>query len=161
MLSFILNPRNENDPPDSPILSSLSILFCYHQGTVVKGSFLITVVRIPRTVLMYIYNTLKDQVRQHLTTKLITGKLQQVPWQECDLWQWLFRRLQCSSGPIPPTPPPTPANVLSRDPFLRFCVLRFPSTRWCAGWVGGVTLSQVVSFLFKCWTNGRNSLEEI
>ncbi|XP_068396463.1 choline transporter-like protein 3 isoform X1 [Eschrichtius robustus] len=55
--------RNKNDPPDRPILSSLSILFCYHQGTVVKGSFLITVVRIPRAVLMYIYNTLKE--KQH------------------------------------------------------------------------------------------------
>ncbi|XP_015450845.1 choline transporter-like protein 3 isoform X1 [Pteropus alecto] len=53
--------RNENDPPDHPILSSLAILFCYHQGTVIKGSFLITMVRIPRTVLMYIYNTLKDK----------------------------------------------------------------------------------------------------
>ncbi|XP_036688715.1 choline transporter-like protein 3 isoform X3 [Balaenoptera musculus] len=55
--------RNKNDPPDRPILSSLSILFCYHQGTVVKGSFLITVVRIPRAVLMYICNTLKE--KQH------------------------------------------------------------------------------------------------
>uniref|UniRef100_A0A671F0I8 Choline transporter-like protein n=1 Tax=Rhinolophus ferrumequinum TaxID=59479 RepID=A0A671F0I8_RHIFE len=53
--------RNKNDPSDGPILSSLSILFCYHQGTVVKGSFLITMVRIPRTILMYIYNTLKDK----------------------------------------------------------------------------------------------------
>ncbi|XP_036762385.2 choline transporter-like protein 3 isoform X2 [Manis pentadactyla] len=53
--------RNKNDPPDHPILSSLSILFCYHQGTVVKGSFLITVVRIPRTVLMYMCNTLKEK----------------------------------------------------------------------------------------------------
>ncbi|XP_047373646.1 choline transporter-like protein 3 isoform X5 [Sciurus carolinensis] len=51
--------RNKNDPPDHPILSSLSILFCYHQGTVVKGSFLITVTRIPRTILMCIYDTLK------------------------------------------------------------------------------------------------------
>ncbi|XP_015996394.2 choline transporter-like protein 3 isoform X2 [Rousettus aegyptiacus] len=53
--------RNQNDPPDRPILSSLTILFCYHQGTVIKGSFLITMVRIPRTVLMYVYSTLKDK----------------------------------------------------------------------------------------------------
>uniref|UniRef100_A0A8D2AL51 Choline transporter-like protein n=1 Tax=Sciurus vulgaris TaxID=55149 RepID=A0A8D2AL51_SCIVU len=57
--------RNKNDPPDHPILSSLSILFCYHQGTVVKGSFLITVTRIPRTILMCIYDTLKE--KQHST----------------------------------------------------------------------------------------------
>ncbi|XP_037354891.1 choline transporter-like protein 3 isoform X1 [Talpa occidentalis] len=53
--------RNKSDPPDHPILSSLSILFFYHQGTVVKGSFLITVMRIPRTILLFIYNSLKDK----------------------------------------------------------------------------------------------------
>ncbi|XP_053070476.1 choline transporter-like protein 3 isoform X3 [Acinonyx jubatus] len=53
--------RNKNDPPDRPILWSLSTLFCYHQGTAIKGSFLITVARIPRTILKYIYNTLKDK----------------------------------------------------------------------------------------------------
>uniref|UniRef100_A0A8I3P2Q1 Choline transporter-like protein n=1 Tax=Canis lupus familiaris TaxID=9615 RepID=A0A8I3P2Q1_CANLF len=53
--------RNKNDPPDRPILWSLSILFCYHQGTAIKGSFLMTVTRIPRTILMYLHNTLKDK----------------------------------------------------------------------------------------------------
>ncbi|XP_055962561.1 choline transporter-like protein 3 isoform X2 [Sorex fumeus] len=55
--------RNKNDPPNHPILSSLSILCCYHQGTLVKGSFLITVVRIPRIILLHIYNILKR--KQH------------------------------------------------------------------------------------------------
>nr|XP_044605541.1 choline transporter-like protein 3 [Equus asinus] len=55
--------RNKNDPPDRPILSSLSVLFCYHLGTVVKGSFVITVVRIPRTVLVYMCNALKEKQR--------------------------------------------------------------------------------------------------
>ncbi|XP_035316670.1 choline transporter-like protein 3 isoform X1 [Cricetulus griseus] len=53
-------PRNQSDPPAHPILSSLSILFCYHQGTAVKGSFLITVTRIPRVILMHMYNTLRE-----------------------------------------------------------------------------------------------------
>uniref|UniRef100_A0A2K6SQH3 Choline transporter-like protein n=1 Tax=Saimiri boliviensis boliviensis TaxID=39432 RepID=A0A2K6SQH3_SAIBB len=53
--------RSQNDPPDHPILSSLSILFFYHQGTVVKGSFLIPVVRIPRIIVMYMHNVLKEQ----------------------------------------------------------------------------------------------------
>uniref|UniRef100_A0A2K6CIU5 Choline transporter-like protein n=1 Tax=Macaca nemestrina TaxID=9545 RepID=A0A2K6CIU5_MACNE len=53
--------RSKNDPPDSPILSSLSILFFYHQGTVVKGSFLIPVVRLPRIIVMYMQNALKEQ----------------------------------------------------------------------------------------------------
>lgn len=55
--------RNQNDPPARPILSSLSTLFCYHQGTAVKGSLLLTVTRIPRVILMYIYSTMKE--RQH------------------------------------------------------------------------------------------------
>ncbi|XP_012646436.2 choline transporter-like protein 3 isoform X2 [Microcebus murinus] len=55
--------RNKNDPPDRPILSSLSILLCYHQGTAVKGSFLIAAVRIPRVILMCIYNALKEKRR--------------------------------------------------------------------------------------------------
>ncbi|XP_054190259.1 choline transporter-like protein 3 isoform X2 [Homo sapiens] len=53
--------RSKNDPPDHPILSSLSILFFYHQGTIVKGSFLISVVRIPRIIVMYMQNALKEQ----------------------------------------------------------------------------------------------------
>ncbi|XP_066103200.1 choline transporter-like protein 3 isoform X1 [Saccopteryx bilineata] len=53
--------RNENDPPSRPVLSSLSTLICYHQGTVVKGSCLITVTRIPRALLLYLCSTLRDQ----------------------------------------------------------------------------------------------------
>ncbi|XP_059584052.1 choline transporter-like protein 3 isoform X2 [Alligator mississippiensis] len=53
--------RNKSSPPSHPILSSISVLFCYHLGTAVKGSFLITLLRIPRTILMYIYNTLKEK----------------------------------------------------------------------------------------------------
>ncbi|XP_038601824.1 choline transporter-like protein 3 isoform X4 [Tachyglossus aculeatus] len=53
--------RNKNQPPTQPMISSLSILFCYHQGTVVKGSLLIFLVRIPRIVFMYVYNILKEQ----------------------------------------------------------------------------------------------------
>ncbi|XP_047923220.1 choline transporter-like protein 3 isoform X2 [Anser cygnoides] len=53
--------RNKNSPPRHPVLSSISILFCYHLGTVVKGSFLITILRIPRIVLLYLYNILKQK----------------------------------------------------------------------------------------------------
>ncbi|XP_045148099.1 choline transporter-like protein 3 isoform X2 [Echinops telfairi] len=53
--------RNKNEPPDHPVLSSLSILCCYHQGTVMKGSFLITVVRLPRILLLGTYNTLRGK----------------------------------------------------------------------------------------------------
>uniref|UniRef100_A0A8C3W8Y7 Choline transporter-like protein n=1 Tax=Catagonus wagneri TaxID=51154 RepID=A0A8C3W8Y7_9CETA len=55
--------RNKNEPPDRPVLSSLSTLFCYHQGTVAKGSFLITVLRIPRAILRFLSDILKE--KQH------------------------------------------------------------------------------------------------
>ncbi|KAL4829208.1 hypothetical protein H8958_022273 [Nasalis larvatus] len=63
--------RSKNDPPDRPILSSLSVLFFYHQGTVVKGSFLIPVVRVPRIIVMYMQNALKEQ--NAYTTTAING----------------------------------------------------------------------------------------
>ncbi|XP_073213100.1 choline transporter-like protein 3 isoform X3 [Lepidochelys kempii] len=53
--------RNKRSSPRHLILSSISVLFCYHQGTVVKGSFLITIVRIPRIILMYLYDALKEK----------------------------------------------------------------------------------------------------
>ncbi|XP_066480162.1 choline transporter-like protein 3 isoform X2 [Tiliqua scincoides] len=53
--------RNKTKPPSHPVLSSISLLFCYHLGTIVKGSFLITVVRIPRIILLSVYNTLKEK----------------------------------------------------------------------------------------------------
>ncbi|XP_075281074.1 choline transporter-like protein 3 isoform X2 [Opisthocomus hoazin] len=53
--------RNKNSPPPHPVLSSVSVLFCYHLGTAVKGSFLITILRIPRIVLLYLYNILKQK----------------------------------------------------------------------------------------------------
>ncbi|XP_063263618.1 choline transporter-like protein 3 isoform X2 [Prinia subflava] len=53
--------RNKNNPPPHPVLSSISVLFCYHLGTAVKGSFLITILRIPRIVLLYLYNILNQK----------------------------------------------------------------------------------------------------
>nr|XP_060629943.1 choline transporter-like protein 3 [Anolis sagrei ordinatus] len=53
--------RNKSKLPRHPLLSSISILFCYHLGTIVKGSLLITIVRIPRIILLSIYNILKEK----------------------------------------------------------------------------------------------------
>ncbi|XP_069718245.1 choline transporter-like protein 3 isoform X2 [Phaenicophaeus curvirostris] len=63
--------RNKNSPPAHPILSSISVLFCYHLGTAVKGSFLITILRIPRVVLSYLYNILKQ--KHAYTTTAVNG----------------------------------------------------------------------------------------
>ena len=64
MPPFLPVPRNENDPPDRPVLSSLATLLCYHPGTAVKGSFLIPLVRIPRAVVLCLSSALQDQVRR-------------------------------------------------------------------------------------------------
>ncbi|XP_038000541.1 choline transporter-like protein 3 isoform X3 [Motacilla alba alba] len=63
--------RNKNNPPPHPVLSSISVLFCYHLGTAVKGSFLITILRIPRIVLLYLYNILNQ--KHAYTTTAING----------------------------------------------------------------------------------------
>lgn len=56
------SPRDKNRLPVTPILSSVLRLLRYHLGTVAKGSFIITLVKIPRLVLMYIHNQLKGRV---------------------------------------------------------------------------------------------------
>ncbi|XP_010168655.2 choline transporter-like protein 1, partial [Antrostomus carolinensis] len=47
--------------PFTPILASVNRLVCYHLGTVAKGSFIITLVKIPRMILMYIHTQLKGK----------------------------------------------------------------------------------------------------
>ncbi|XP_069029622.1 choline transporter-like protein 1 isoform X1 [Embiotoca jacksoni] len=53
--------RDKNRLPVTPILSSVLRLARYHLGTVAKGSFIITLVKIPRLVLMYVHNQLKGK----------------------------------------------------------------------------------------------------
>lgn len=55
--------RDKHNLPSYPILSSISRFFNYHLGTVAKGSFIITLVRIPRIILLYVYSSLKGKVR--------------------------------------------------------------------------------------------------
>ncbi|RXM33142.1 Choline transporter-like protein 1 [Acipenser ruthenus] len=45
-----------------PILESVFRLLRYHIGTVAKGSFIITLVKIPRLILMYIHSQLKGKL---------------------------------------------------------------------------------------------------
>ncbi|XP_037008950.2 choline transporter-like protein 3 [Artibeus jamaicensis] len=53
--------RNENDPPDRPVLSSLTTLLCHHLGTAVKGSVLIPLARVPRAFVLCLSSALQDQ----------------------------------------------------------------------------------------------------
>ncbi|XP_058506061.1 choline transporter-like protein 1 isoform X2 [Solea solea] len=53
--------RDKNRLPLTPILSSILRLLRFHLGTVAKGSFIITVVKIPRLLLMYIHNQLRGK----------------------------------------------------------------------------------------------------
>uniref|UniRef100_A0A8B9P4A4 Choline transporter-like protein n=1 Tax=Apteryx owenii TaxID=8824 RepID=A0A8B9P4A4_APTOW len=74
--------RNKNSPPRHPVLSSISVLFCYHLGTVVKGSFLITILRIPRIFLLYLYNFLKQ--KESACAKCL--------FKCCFCWFWCLER---------------------------------------------------------------------
>jgi solute carrier family 44 protein 1 (choline transporter-like protein) len=46
-------------PTDSPVCDSMSKLVKYHLGSVAKGSFLITIFKIPRLILTYFYAKMK------------------------------------------------------------------------------------------------------
>lgn len=46
-------------PTDSPVCDSMSKLVQYHLGSVAKGSFLITIFKIPRLILTYLYAKMK------------------------------------------------------------------------------------------------------
>uniref|UniRef100_A0A8C2NSS5 Choline transporter-like protein n=1 Tax=Capra hircus TaxID=9925 RepID=A0A8C2NSS5_CAPHI len=58
--------RDKRNLPFTPILASVNRLIRYHLGTVAKGSFIITLVKIPRMILMYIHSQLKGKVRKNL-----------------------------------------------------------------------------------------------
>lgn len=53
--------RNKSQMPATPILSAMARTFRYHLGTVAKGSFIITLVKIPRLILTYIHSQLKGK----------------------------------------------------------------------------------------------------
>ncbi|XP_060055043.1 choline transporter-like protein 1 isoform X3 [Erinaceus europaeus] len=53
--------RDKRNLPFTPILASVSHLIRYHLGTVAKGSFIITLVKIPRMILMYLHSQLKGK----------------------------------------------------------------------------------------------------
>lgn len=48
--------------PATPIISSMARTIRYHLGTLAKGSFIITLVKIPRLILTYIHSQLKGKV---------------------------------------------------------------------------------------------------
>ncbi|XP_028661666.1 choline transporter-like protein 1 [Erpetoichthys calabaricus] len=53
--------RDKSKLPFTPIITSVVRLLRYHIGTVAKGSFIITLVKIPRLILMYIHSQLKGK----------------------------------------------------------------------------------------------------
>lgn len=53
--------RNKSQMPVTPILSSMARTIRYHLGTLAKGSFIITLVKIPRLILTYIHSQLKGK----------------------------------------------------------------------------------------------------
>nr|XP_033774313.1 choline transporter-like protein 1 isoform X2 [Geotrypetes seraphini] len=53
--------RDKRQLPFTPILASINRLLRYHLGTVAKGAFIITLVKIPRMILMYIHSQLNGK----------------------------------------------------------------------------------------------------
>ncbi|XP_078532800.1 choline transporter-like protein 1 isoform X2 [Lissotriton helveticus] len=53
--------RDKSHLPFMPILGSVNRLLRYHLGTVAKGAFIITLVKVPRMILMYIHSQLKGK----------------------------------------------------------------------------------------------------
>ncbi|XP_061840378.1 choline transporter-like protein 1 isoform X2 [Nerophis lumbriciformis] len=53
--------RDKSRLPATPILSAMLRTLRYHLGTLAKGSFIITLVKIPRIILMYIHSKLKGK----------------------------------------------------------------------------------------------------
>ncbi|XP_007890210.1 choline transporter-like protein 1 [Callorhinchus milii] len=53
--------RDKKNLPATPIVTSIFRIIRYHMGTVAKGSFIITLVKIPRLILMYIHSKLKGK----------------------------------------------------------------------------------------------------
>uniref|UniRef100_A0A3Q4H8B9 Choline transporter-like protein n=1 Tax=Neolamprologus brichardi TaxID=32507 RepID=A0A3Q4H8B9_NEOBR len=53
--------RNKSKMPATPIISSMVRTIRYHLGTLAKGSFIITLVKIPRLILTYIHSQLKGK----------------------------------------------------------------------------------------------------
>lgn len=53
--------RNKSQMTSVPILKSMGRTFRYHLGTIAKGSFIITLVKIPRLILTYIHSKLKGK----------------------------------------------------------------------------------------------------
>ncbi|KAM6940544.1 choline transporter-like protein 1 [Xenentodon cancila] len=53
--------RNKSQLPATPVVSAMIRTFRYHLGTIAKGSFIITLVKIPRLILTYIHSKLKGK----------------------------------------------------------------------------------------------------
>lgn len=72
-LNYVFLPaiwRNKSQLPATPILSSMARTIRYHLGTLAKGSFIITLVKIPRLILTYIHSQLKGKVSGEITQSL-------------------------------------------------------------------------------------------
>lgn len=59
---YVINLRDKSQLPATPILSAMARTIRYHLGTLAKGSFIITLVKIPRLILTYIHSQLKGKV---------------------------------------------------------------------------------------------------
>lgn len=106
--------RDKRNLPFTPILASVNRLVRYHLGTVAKGSFIITLVKIPRMILMYIHSQLKGKVRGKYVFGLSVGSFQTSllhPMTSYPKLQ-LFSSYSWQSGTQPFLPRPHPPCAL-------------------------------------------------
>lgn len=73
-LFALIDWRNKSQLPATPVLSAMVRTFRYHLGTVAKGSFIITLVKIPRLILTYIHSKLKGKV-SHAVIKITISSM--------------------------------------------------------------------------------------
>lgn len=72
-------------PFDSPVIQSMSKLMKYHLGSVAKGSFLITLFKVPRLLLTYLYTKLK---RSEESGNSVAGCFLKC----CICWFWMLEK---------------------------------------------------------------------
>lgn len=132
--------RDKRNLPFTPILASVNRLVRYHLGTVAKGSFIITLVKIPRMILMYIHSQLKGKVRGKIRSWTFRGHIPDLTSAPNDVMSKsaivFFRFLTKWNPALPPLPPPPLHSICSskihlstgfqKCPFL--CVNSTPSS---------------------------------
>ncbi|TMS23022.1 Choline transporter-like protein 1 [Larimichthys crocea] len=110
--------KNKSQLPVTPILSSMARTIRYHLGTLAKGSFIITLVKIPRLILTYIHSQLKG--KENACARCMLKACVCCLWclEKCLAYlnQNALHRRQPSTAPASAPPPATLSSSWWRTP---------------------------------------------